>query len=177
MEGIEVQIMNLTKNETGELSKIEKDIVALKDYLNQHDIKEEWISKDWHDFLKNVKTIIGHLYNKVSFTACLLAKEFLVKEHSGVDFDAAEKMQSAPGLDIDTRDSNNNRIIAEIKTTEPCKENDFGAQQKESIKKDLKKLKENEADHKYFFVTNKRSLQIINEKYSDLTEGITVKLL
>ena len=93
-------------------------------------------------------------------------------------FDAAEKAQGAPGLDIDETTSKHQRVIAEIKTTHPYKEDDLGAQQIDSFKKDAAKLKAERAEHKFFFVTDRATFEVMKKRrYRDLFEGIRVVLL
>lgn len=43
------------------------------------------------------------------------------------------------------------KIIAEIKSTIPYKDNDFGSQQIDSLCNDFSKLKNSSADYKYMF--------------------------
>ena len=66
-----------------------------------------------------------------------MAKQYLNTNYGIDDFDAAEKPQGAPGLDIDIKTRSGQRIIAEIKTIYPYQSDDFGAQQKNSFKKDI----------------------------------------
>jgi hypothetical protein len=111
------------------------------------------------------------------FTACLLAKDYLIKILSIKPCDAALKPQGASGLDIDEQTTFGERIIAEIKTTEPYLTADFGASQKKGILDDIKKLQAARADHKFLFVTCPSSFDIIKHKYLHLLEGIKVVLL
>lgn len=90
----------------------------------------------WFNFLKITKSILGNFNNDVSFLATLLAKIYLVTKHPGVEFDAAFRSQSAPGLDIDIWLPEGRQVIGEVKTVEPYGENDFGAQQRNSFVRD-----------------------------------------
>jgi hypothetical protein len=128
---------------------------------------------EWYGQLNQIKQIIGNLNNDVSFIATLLAKNYL-KSKFKIDFDAAEKKQGAPGLDIDIQ-ANGKRIIGEIKTTTPYGQNDFGSQQKTSFKRDFEKLRLAKADYKYMFVTEDSSYSILcKESYSTLLSGVTI---
>ncbi|WP_407311744.1 hypothetical protein [Desulfosporosinus sp. SB140] len=106
-----------------------------------------------------------------------MAKDFLCKKHSFKRFDVAKKPQSAPGLDIDELTLEGERVIAEIKTTIPYGKTDLGSQQKEMFKKDFEKLHKNEANYKYFFVTEPRTYEIVNERYLPKLKGVNVVLL
>ncbi len=109
---------------------------------------------DWFGYLAQFKDELGNFDNQVSFVATLLAKSFLMANFDLITFDAAEKAQGAPGLDIDTKTNNGHRIIAEIKTTHPYKKDDLGANQIANFKKDAEKLHQGSSDVKFFFVTD-----------------------
>jgi hypothetical protein len=106
-----------------------------------------------------LKECMGNIGNDIHFLASCLANSFLNKRH-GVTIDLNKAVGSA-GLDIDLED-----IVAEIKTTIPYLENDFGAAQKREIKKDLERLENANKKHKYFFVINDKTERILKQKYS-----------
>jgi hypothetical protein len=114
----------------------------------------------------------------VSFFATLLARAYL---HAHLDirpFDAAAKAQGAPGLDIDELTKGGERIIAEIKTTHPYLRDDLGAQQKTTFSKDATKLRKENAQHKFFFLTDKDTFAVMKKlKYRALFQGVRVVLL
>jgi hypothetical protein len=89
----------------------------------------------------------------------------------------ALKPQGSPGLDIDETTSEGKRIIGELKTTYPYKEKDLGANQKANFIKDFEKLQHNEADYKYFFLTEIKTFDIVRSKYSHHLKGIHLVLL
>lgn len=62
----------------------------------------------------------------------------------------ALKPQGSPGLDVDENTSDGKRIIGELKTTFPYKENNLGSNQKSNFIKNFVKLQHNKADYKYF---------------------------
>lgn len=126
-----------------------------------------------------MKEVQGHIHNDLGFLSTLLAKEWLCKEFPGLGFGSAEKAQGARGLDIELCTANGERIVAEIKNTVPCKrDGDFGANQINSISNDVSKLKEAEADHKFFFVTNEKTFNLLKGKHKSKTpQAIEIVLL
>ena len=133
--------------------------------------------RKWHDFLAELRKLQGNVSNDLGFFATLIAKEFLKHRH-GVEFDAAAKAQGAPGIDIDTRTRDGERVIAEIKTTVPYMGTDLGAQQAASIKRDIVKLSSAAADHKYLFVTDGSAFNVLKtRKYLASSVGIRLVLL
>lgn len=89
-----------------------------------------------------------------------MAKAYLVTRFGESAFDAAEKAQGAPGLDIDVT-IGDKRIVGEIKTTKPYNGPDFGAQQKLMFEKDFAKLAAAEASLKFMFVTEPATFKIL----------------
>jgi hypothetical protein len=69
------------------------------------------------------------------------------------------------------------RIVGEIKTTVPYGKNDLGAQQKTTFRKDFKKLNEANAPHKFFFVTSRRTFEIMQARYAHLIPDVQIILL
>ena len=104
----------------------------------------------------------------------MLAKSFLKKKF-GVSFDAAEKPQGAPGIDIELTTDSGESIAAEIKTAVPYQVVDFGSAQITSLKKDFAKLVAAKATHKYMLVTDQSTFQILKkEKYTKLMPGVRI---
>lgn len=170
--------MNILNSEQDILDDIAKKIEKLKKYLGHEKFNQE--NKDmsyWYKYIVEIKRIIGNFDNDISFISCLMAKEFLYRKHSFKTFDISTKSQSAPGLDIDEMTSDGDRVVAEIKSTIPYKETDLGAQQRAMFFKDFEKLRDNEADYKYFFVTEIKAFQIVLNRYLDKLEGVTIVLL
>lgn len=128
-------------------------------------------------FFNHIKEIMGNFNTDVSFISCLMAKDYLCSQFNLGHFDVSEKSQSAPGPDIEVYTAEGKKIIAEIKSTIPYKDNDFGSQQIDSLRNDFSKLKNSSADYKYMFVTNELAYNILNNKYSDELEGIMLVLL
>lgn len=92
-------------------------------------------------------------------------------------FDVSEKPQGASGLDIDERTIDNKRVIGEVKSTTPYAKNDFGSAQKKSFLADFRKLNAAEAEHKFLFVTDERTYEIIKRRYQTEIPDVTVVLL
>jgi hypothetical protein len=130
-----------------------------------------------YEFLAALKQIQGNASNDISFVATLLAKDYLEEQH-GVFFCAAQKPQSAPGMDIDVTATDGRRVVGEIKTTVPYQRVDFGAQQAAMFKKDFAKLIATQAEHKYLFVTERATFEVLKKpKYLKLMPGVRVVLL
>lgn len=92
-------------------------------------------------------------------------------------FDVAFKPQGAPGLDIDAKTIDGERVVGEIKTTTPYHGHDLGAAQKLTFVKDFRKLEEAVAVHKFFFVTDEATFDVVQRRYLDQLPGSTVVLL
>jgi hypothetical protein len=168
----------VTPREEESLNQIAKKIRALREFLNEYDLPADRSRLDgWLTFLNLTKGVLGNFNNDISFVATLLAKMFLVNAHPGLDFDVASKSQSAPGLDIDVRLPPGSRIIGEVKTVEPYKENDFGSQQRDAFKRDFVKLSKAAADYKYLFLTQPRAFEVVSAKYRQWLSGVTVVCL
>jgi len=133
----------ITPGEQEYLHKLAKRLIRLQDFLNSLDVKDDLAIDQWFEWLAQIKEIQGNSNNDISFTACLMAKAYLVKEYGEIDgFDVSAKPQGAPGLDIDVQTRKGQRIIGEIKTTVPYSgaRNDLGAQQKQALMTDFSKL-------------------------------------
>jgi hypothetical protein len=133
--------------------------------------------EEWNNYMARLKSAMGNLNNDASFIVCLLAKRYLMAHHHIHRYDAALKPQGAPGLDIDVTTVEGERIVGEVKTTEPYGEHDFGSAQRSAIRNDLRKLQAESAAHKYLFVSSQRTYDIITRKYASMTAGIHVVML
>ena len=166
---------NMTKKEIDKVYKSFQKLESLRNALftdvNKGDIYEIF------RFFNNIKEIMGNFNTDVSFISCLMAKDYLYGQFNLGNFDVSEKSQSAPGPDIEVYTVEGKKIIAEIKSTNPYKDNDFGSQQIDSLRNDFSKLKNSSADYKYMFVTNESAYNILNKKYSAELEGIMLVLL
>ena len=163
----------IEENEIRYLKAVQNKDRRLRDFLNSQPFPNTPSSETLFQYLTEIKSILGNHHNDISFVASLLAKDFLTERFEGLRWDAAEKAQGAAGLDIDLG-WNDLRIIGEIKTTVPYQKG-FGAQQKAAIKKDLKKLRENEAAHKFMMVTSDEAYETLKgEKFRPLLDKIEV---
>lgn len=168
----------ILKTELDEIKKSFKKLNQLREllYISNFDTKNLDLYEVYDSFTQ-IKEIIGNFNNDISFISCLMAKKFLRRQFFIKNFDVSEKKQSAPGLDIEVYTNDLKKIIAEIKTTKPYKENDFGANQIESLRNDFKKLHNSVADYKFLFVTEKKAFEVLERKYSKEYEGIKLVLL
>ena len=166
--------MMLTENEKRYCSEISNRVSQMREFLNQNNLVEPPQPNDWHSFLSSLRKIQGNLSNDGSFIATLLAKQYLCSKFV-IDFDAAEKPQGAPGIDINLETAEGLQIVAEIKTTVPYQESDFGAQQAASFKKDFAKLAVSEAKYKFLFVTDSVAFSVLQkDKYTKHMQGVCI---
>jgi len=170
--------MVLTKNEQEKINEISSKLKRISVYIEENVSNTDQEIEHIFKVITGLKSIQGNINNDSSFIATLLAKKYLYEKYQEATFDASDKAQGAPGLDIDFRKTDGCRIIGEIKTTFPYKKNDFGANQQENILNDLRKLRSENAGEKYFFLTEKESFNILKkEKYKDFLNGISVVYL
>src|SRR5579864_2450832 len=120
----------MTPNERECCKDIRQKDELVRTFLHGGGLSDPPNPKQWLEYLCTIRAILGNLNNSISFVATQLAKEYLATQLYVSGFDAAEKAQGAPGLDIDIRDSDGRHIVAEIKTTVPYGQTDFGAAQK-----------------------------------------------
>jgi hypothetical protein len=162
----------LTKNEEHSCGIIERRVNELRQFLNTHELEECTNFVSWYKYLNSMKGILGNFDNNISYVATLLAKQYITNHFKILPFDAAEKPQGAPGMDIDITTREGKRIIGQIKTTMPYGKNDFGSNQKTHIKKDLESLKNSRADYKFMFVTEFLTFELLKEKYLSPNSGL-----
>lgn len=169
--------MNCLDSENFQLNNSINKLYKLQNYLENFYYDNSQDIYSLFQLFNNIKEILGNFNTDVSFISCLMAKDYLCHRFTFNKFDVSEKSQSAPGLDIVVYTDDSKKIIGEIKTTNPYKENDFGAQQIDSLRKDFEKLKVNSADFKFLFVTNKRAFEILKRKYTNELPNINLVLL
>ncbi|MFT3893103.1 MAG: hypothetical protein QM730_15850 [Anaerolineales bacterium] len=167
----------LTTHEKAMMQDVERRLVEMRAHLSR-ELPAVEDTAAWYAFLADLKSIQGNSSNDVSFVATLLAKQYLARCFGVSNFDAAEKAQGAPGIDIDIRLPDGRRLVAEIKTTSPYMPNDLGAQQKATFEKDFIKLRNAVAELKLFLVTEPRTFELMKRlKYRLMLQGVTVVLL
>lgn len=160
------------------LEEIEHRLSRVNKFLTDNTFPKHEDAINWLAYLHTIKSIQGNFSNDISFVATLLAKEYLEEVYSLEGFNAADKPQGAPGLDIDVKLPNGKHLVAEIKTTSPYNVNDLGAKQKESFRKDFRKLAKAKAEIKLFFVTELRTFDLMKKpKYRNKLTGVRVVLL
>ncbi len=166
--------MVLTERERRYCSDIADRMSKVREFLNDNVLVEPPEPLQWHFFVSALRKIQGNISNDGSFIATLLAKHYLISKF-GVNFDAAEKPQGAPGIDIEIETQDGHRIVAEVKTTVPYQGSDFGAQQAASFKKDFAKLAASDAHHKFLFVTDSGAFAALRrDKYTRLMRGVRI---
>ncbi|MFV2044697.1 MAG: hypothetical protein ACC700_15860 [Anaerolineales bacterium] len=167
----------LTPTEAEFYKAISNRFSGLREILSITKLPDLGDSTGWYSLLSKMKSIQGNPSNDMSFIATHMAKEYLTERFS-VDMDAASKAQGAPGLDIDVIAAEGTRIVGEIKTTFPYKSNDLGAQQLSAFRKDFRKLNNSKADHRFFFLTEGRTFDVMKDrKYWTEIPSVRVVLL
>jgi hypothetical protein len=166
-----------TSNEQAYFDRVRQHMTSLHAFLNEHQLPEENDPIAWFKFVARIREIQGNINNDQSFLATYLAKEYLMHRFASVVYDSAEKAQGAPGLDIDIELPDNRRIIGEIKTTVAYEKTDLGSAQRTSFRKDFTKLNAETAQFKFFFLTDRRTYDIVQERYVHEIPGVEVVLL
>ena len=163
----------LTEREHRYCTEIRTRIAQARAFLLSDDLADPPEPKVLFQFLAKLREIQGNVSNDVSFTATLMAKEYLSAKF-GVTFDAAEKPQGAPGIDIDvltglvSASSQKSRQPFRIKLQ-------TSAQQAASFKKDFVKLTNATAMHKFLFVTDRCAYVALQKpKYLAQIHGVRV---
>jgi hypothetical protein len=167
----------LTLRERRAVQAVLDRITALTQFLEDNPVPVDPPAAVLYEYLARMKQIQGNTDNGASLVACLLAKSYLRARLGMEPFDAAEKAQGAPGLDIDARTIAGERVVGEIKTTVPYGAKDLGAQQKTAFEKDFKKLNSANAGHRFFSVTDRRTFALMRERYAQKIPGVSVVLL
>lgn len=169
---------DFTDRENDGIAALNRRLYEIRSYLEEIPEGTGALVAETHlSYLLGLQRIQGNIYLNTSFLGCLLAKKYLISRFDMVPFDISIKPQGSPGLDIDERTISGERVIGEIKTTEPYGATDFGAQQKSSFQKDFDKLNREEASHKFFFLTSTRSFEITNSKLRQKIPKVEVVLL
>lgn len=168
----------MTTNERQSLVQLTQRLAALKGFLSQSVLPDaDSALGEWLHYLDAMKQITGNASNGMSLIGCMMAKEYLSRHLPMKSYDAALKPQGASGLDVDEQTVDGRRVIAEVKTTTPFKENDFGAAQISSFRKDFTKLTSTSADFKFLFVTNSLAFDVLQCKYAKLIPDVSIVLL
>jgi hypothetical protein len=153
----------LTSGEEQFVASIRAKDIALREFLSTRSFERSYNPSQWLDYLCGIKNALGNINNVVSFVATILIKEFLERRFAIRDFDAASKAQGASGLDIEAKSQDGKVIIGELKTTKPYQPG-FGAAQRLSILKDLRRLASTAADHRFMFVIDADAFQALQGK-------------
>ena len=118
----------------------------------------------WLSYLIGIKNSLGNINNEVSFIATVLIKHYLEQRFAITNFDAGEKAQGAPGIDIEAKTEDGKTIVGELKTTKPYQPN-FGAAQRTTILKDLKRLAASKADYRFMFVVDADAYKALSHRH------------
>lgn len=170
--------MELATNESASLQRTIDRLDRLREFLQTHESPTLSTSPQvWFEYLAEVKAILGNFSNDLSLVSCLMAKQYLSGRLSLAPFDAAQKAMGASGLDIDERTTTGERVIGEIKTTNPFLQTRFGAAQITALRKDFAKLQLNEADHKFMLVTNVEAFEALKRDFVTELPGVTIVCL
>ena len=147
--------------------------------MNSTNFEQDLDIAQWFEYLAKVKLIQGNINNDISFIACMMAKNYLTQRFDISQFDVSIKPQGAAGLDIDLISTDGERIIGEIKTTVPYSKtkNNLGANQKKAFSNDFDKLNKTPANHKFLFVTDKVTFEVIQSRYSSIIPKVKIVLL
>jgi hypothetical protein len=169
---------DFTPNERRQVKAILNRILELTRFLSETQIPTEPDARFMYTYLARMKQIQGNTDNGVSLIACLMAKEYLCRRWEMAAFDIGLKPQGAPGLDIDERTTTGLRVVGEVKTTVPYQgPRDLGSAQKAAFEKDFQKLNTTEAAHRFFFVTERSTFDVIRARYASRIPGVEVVLL
>ena len=176
---LERGMLMLTDREKCRCLEIASRVSKLRSFLDEADLGDSEDVPQWYSFLARIRLIAGNLSNDISFVATLLAKQYLASKFSDIpQFDAADKPQGARGLDIDLIISDGRRIVGEVKTNFPYNIRDFGGNQASEFRKDLHKLRNEDAYAKFLFVTEELAFAALkNRKYASELSGIRLVLL
>jgi hypothetical protein len=167
----------LTPLEQASVRGILDRIAALALFLEHNPVSADPTPLALYEFLAQMKQIQGNTNIGVSLVACLLAKQYLNAHLDMEPFDVARKPQGARGLDIDARTVAGKRVVGEIKSTVPYRARDLGGDQKSTFEKDFKKLNGAHAEYRYFFVTERRTFDLVRQRYARKMPGVQVVLL
>jgi len=147
---------------------------ALRDFLEQHSLSEAADARKWLTYLIGLKSTLGNINNDLGFIATLLVKSYLAGRFGHLEFDAAGKPQSASGIDIEVRTADGLTIIGELKTTKPYQPG-FGAAQRTAIIKDLSRLANSHAHHKFMFVVDADAFSALcKPSFSSRAPGVEI---
>lgn len=169
--------MTYTNKENVKFTSIRDYIQSLRDFLNKNELPPDTDIEGLFTYLGQIKAITGNPANWQSFLSVMLAKKWLYQNFEIGNFDAGNKHENTPGLDIDVKTRDGQRIIGEVKATTPATNTNFGSNQLKKIHEDFAKLNEADAQHKFFFVTDARAYEYVTTKYQHKIPDVTVILL
>lgn len=159
------------------LEKAASTVDQLRAFLTETPTPSPTDTNAWLAYALRIRVIQGNVSNMASLVATILAHDYIVQHANAEPYDAVAKPQGAPGLDIEARTRDGARIVGEIKTTVAYGDADLGAAQKASFLADFEKLRESNAPHRFFFLVDRRTFDIVRKKYSKHLAAVKVVLL
>lgn len=120
--------------------------------------------KDEIKYFKKLKLAIGNIHGHIHSLAVKVAQIQLAGQYpEAKTWQVSEKYGS--GIDIIGKSDNGKIFIAaEVKTTARLEKETLGSQQRSTIRNDIDKLLEIDAEHKYLFIIdnkNKKAIEAI----------------
>jgi hypothetical protein len=171
------EALDLAPHEVAGMKEIATSLEALRNYLLTTSDPEPHDVEGWLRHIQSMRALQGNVNNDASLTAGILARRFLIRHANVVPYDASSKAQGASGLDVDERTHDGKRVIGEIKTTVAYLRKDIGAAQRTSFFKDFDKLRDTDAGLKFFFLIDRRTYEIVLQRYQYRLQGVHVVLL
>lgn len=112
-------------------------------------------------YFKKLKSAIGNIHGHIHSLAVKAAQIHLAEKHpKAKSWELSEKYGG--GIDVVGIDSNGKTIVAaEVKTTVRSEKETLGPPQQSRIKKDIEKLLEMDAKHKYLFIIDNKNRKAI----------------
>jgi hypothetical protein len=163
-----------TPAEERSYESIRKKDHSLRAFLKENTLSAPIVATQWLSYLIGIKDSLGNINNEVSFVATVLIKHYLEQRFAVTDFDPGSKAQGAPGIDIEARTADGKVIIGELKTTKPYQPG-FGAAQRTSILKDLKRLAKSKADYRFMFVVDSDAYKALSHSsFASQAPGVEV---
>ena len=168
----------VTEAEKGALTNFKIRYSHLRKFLLKTRVPENDTTQEWYSYLAKLREELGNFYNELRLVAVIMAKEYLMAHF---DIRQCGSPASAPGasrLDIDVKTRSGARIIGEVTTAKPYENNDFGAHQIETFRKEVDMLRHINSKYKYFFVTEAAAFEALKKSnYQSLFSGIQIVYL
>lgn len=129
------------------------------------------------DLLIIKKNECKSIHTDLHAIAVQLAEQHLRKIHEKIEYDDWKmNYRAGKGIDIVGYSNKKEKIIAEVKTTDPSEKEgtELGGEQGKQIKKDLDKMKKHPTALKYFFIIDDVAKTAVIKKFEKELQGITI---